>query len=718
MIRPHTVRVNALRPGGLTQTALATLTLLLAAQASLGATFSWDAGDGFWATAGNWSPVGPPGIGDVARLGNLPGVDNTDVALSANAAVGELRITDGMTFGNKDHTFSVIGDTYLSGLNLVPIGGGGTSYRHSRIFIRPTAAPVQFSTDDLVVSDEGRVRLYEGGVVEVRNRLTIDSVSDVYGEGTIRFVDTGTVLVNNGEIAPTDAMVLDNYNDGLLDLDGTTGNGRLSLDWGGEHLTINGGSLADTFSGEILIDGDASLTMNLAAPWEADQNSTIRFGRNNNGISPEAAVLGGVAATLGGLVEVPYGTHGRVNAPVTYAETATVEVLENATFELTNDTQIDGGTFTVLEDASVYFDGPTDMRGGAFTTPSQLSSEGAVRLNGPTVWRGDVVVNGVALQNGDATVSGLTTINAGVFDMDGGGSTEWDINSALTVTADSIDSTIDNTFNGAIDVGGGVLGGLAINLTGGFDQWVMAGEMSLRYGGPFSVNRLAGSPVRITGDLEADGHVGVTADMVLASGSATTFADADTSLRVRGSTVVEAGAVFAGDGELFNHATGDLTLGDGLNASGLSVRNAGLLRVGDSPGGAIVESYEALEAALWEIEIGGHAAISEHDLLTVVGGPVLLDGLLEVLLIDIGGGLFLPEIGDEFTVLTSLNPISGLFVNNPVSFAAGQQYHWDVVYDPHTVTLVLANITDGVPEPSAAVLLLVGGSFTGIWARR
>lgn len=85
--------------------------LLLFLSSSQGANFSWDAGNGLWNSAGNWSPAGPPDLADVARIGDLPGVSNNRVFLNQNDAVDSLLLADGMTFSNQDHTFNVIGDT-------------------------------------------------------------------------------------------------------------------------------------------------------------------------------------------------------------------------------------------------------------------------------------------------------------------------------------------------------------------------------------------------------------------------------------------------------------------------------------------------------------------------------------------------------------------------------------------------------------------------------
>ena len=123
---------------------------------------------------------------------------------------------------------------------------------------------------------------------------------------------------------------------------------------------------------------------------------------------------------------------------------------------------------------------------------------------------------------------------------------------------------------------------------------------------------------------------------------------------------------------------------------------------------AAVDEFENTADGTWLVEIGGYLAGNEHDLLLVTGGNAILDGQIEVDLIDAGAGLFLPEIGDEFSMLTSLAPVLGAFANDPVSFANGQTFHWDVVHNPNDVTLVLEQITGVVPEPTTLLLSVAG----------
>ena len=53
-----------------------------------------------------------------------------------------------------------------------------------------------------------------------------------------------------------------------------------------------------------------------------------------------------------------------------------------------------------------------------------------------------------------------------------------------------------------------------------------------------------------------------------------------------------------------------------------------------------------------------------------------------------------------------LGGVTGDFIDDPVSMAAGKTFHWLVKYNPNDVTLLLANIT--VPEPTSTALAVLG----------
>ena len=77
---------------------------------------SWNTGDGSWYTASNWTPHGVPGVNDVIRIGNLPGVQNSTVSLTApGAGYDFLEISGGMTLDMNGGELVSFEDAYITG---------------------------------------------------------------------------------------------------------------------------------------------------------------------------------------------------------------------------------------------------------------------------------------------------------------------------------------------------------------------------------------------------------------------------------------------------------------------------------------------------------------------------------------------------------------------------------------------------------------------------
>ena len=95
-------------------------------------------------------------------------------------------------------------------------------------------------------------------------------------------------------------------------------------------------------------------------------------------------------------------------------------------------------------------------------------------------------------------------------------------------------------------------------------------------------------------------------------------------------------------------------------------------------------------SSVLDIEIAG---VGDADLL-VVNGTATLAGTLNVTLIDSGGGPFVPNVGDMFTILTATSPITTMF-DEPVlpSSAGGFDVDWLVHYNVLDVTLEVASVT-------------------------
>ncbi len=105
-----------------------------------------------------------------------------------------------------------------------------------------------------------------------------------------------------------------------------------------------------------------------------------------------------------------------------------------------------------------------------------------------------------------------------------------------------------------------------------------------------------------------------------------------------------------GDSGTFNFTGGTLsaeTVGFSL------VNNGGTIAPGNSPGMTHVMGDLVLNSGTLEIEVGG-TGMGDYDKL-VVDGETTLGGTLKVVPFDLGGGLYVPALGDTFLLMASQN---------------------------------------------------------------
>ena len=659
----------------------------------------WNTGSGNWSDASNWNPNLLPGITEIARIGILPAATDAVVTLDQDTVVGGLQISNGMRLRTNGHNMQTVFDTYIT--------GGNTHFSTLRI------EDSIFGTRDLISS--GSVNL-SSGTLNVSRLLEMETDSIMLGHGVVNLSrDGGIAFNNNGTILTLNspALVFNQLGTGLMDLDGTLGEGELICRGNviPESISFHGTQLADAFSGKINLGTGCLLNMDFSQGWTADANAEINFWGNDLQAAP--AILQGGDWALNGALNMRRdalrgnGT-GRVESNTVMGGTASVRVESDNTLEFAGNVTIGGGQFLLLEDAQLDFLGNTLIQGGTFETYSELASEGSIHLNGLTAWDGSISVQGNIRQNGNAIVSGATTIDAGILDMDGNGNSNWTISAPLTINVNGLDSTISNSFDGTMSIAGGLSPQLTINLNQPTDHWTMAGDLNLANALNVGVNRIQGSRMRLTGNMSVDGMVGIGSDLTVGNSATISFADANTQLFTSGVTLIESNAEFLGEGQWINSTSGDLTLSDGVSMDNVYLQNYGALRIGSEAGIVDVIGFENLASGTLHIDIGGYAVGDDFDLLMVSGGQAILDGWLDVRLLDIGDGVFTPQLGDEFTILTSLDGVFGTFGNDPVSFADGRWYQWQVLYNSHDVTLRLDSIA-GVPEPASGMILLASG---------
>lgn len=675
------------------------------------ANWHWNALSGAWDDGANWlSGATPPDDAHVL-LGSLVGVQNATVTLEeiAHYTIADLTITDGMTLRTNGGYFHVTGDTILSGSNTVPGPFGTQQIFASRMLVEPVKGE-SFRTHNLTLNSGARMDFVGQAFARIEDLATIGAGSRVGGLGYLDMLGGGTTLVNDGVIRGSEGlgMRLRQLGGGLYDLDGLSGDGELDLsEAGGVALHVNGTALADTFSGVITLAMGSDLYMNLSEGWTADANSEIRV--EGFHVPLQAAHIAGGAATIGGLINV-VGPLAAINVAPTSIDllpslNVALEQGGHATFGThTSEVTVHGGEYHLGAGSTLRFFGDITVLGGHFIaeTDDFLNS---VNFFDASTWNGDVVIDGLGYFHEDVTVSGATTIDARALAMDGWGDSVWNIQSSLVIDAGRID-LLGNTFGSEMHIAGGFSSRLEINLDDPNEAWTMAGSMEIEGNAAFALERLAGSRMILTGALTMDsGRARIGADLSLESGSIITIGAPTAILTVTGDTSVQAGAVFSGAGTLLN-SSADLLLHDGADLADIGLRNAGTLLIGDGAGTAAVDRLELTDNSLWIVDFLPDDAGATHDLLIVTGGGATLDGLIEVNVAWPLSASDLPAPGEEYTILTALGGVTGLFKNDPVStHASGLTLEWSVIYHENSVALRLDAV---VPTPGSGALAALG----------
>lgn len=658
----------------------------------------WASGSGEWTDPFRWSPFGPPAEVETARLGFSPLASNAFVDLNTSDTIAGLQINDGMVLDTNGFRLVVNGDTVVSDRNEPP----GPVVWTSRLRVANGIALTDFRTHNLVITNGARVESSGSPIMQINGTLSTNTDTAFRGNGSLNFdSDTGPAIVNNGMIsAYGGTLVLNQLGDARFDLDGVLGQGRLWMNtFDNNTMIVNGTELTDDFSGVIFLVSGTSLYMNLDNGWVADASSTIDMAGGASG-QTEPGLIAGSDLTIGGLVKVR-GFQGRLNvasSSVTIQSSATFDVAGDDSIYFQTQTTVEGGDFI---GGRIVFEGPTRLEGGTFSTPSISSTDGQIYFGGATTYVGEIVISGNATQHGDATVLSTSSITADVFDMDGGGTTVWNINAPLTVTAGAIDD-FGGSFAGEFHIGSNFLAALTVILDGPAENWNMAGEISLIGNELGYISRLNGSPVVIDGIVRLpSARAQINADAHFRDGSVIDLTGESASLRMSGVTTVMPGVAFSGVGSFRNGPAGEMTIESTANLQQVGLVNQGLLHI-DGPGYVFVDRFENTETGTLVLELAGTLPGVSSDLLITTDGPATLAGTLDLRLYGDGAAQYTPEVGNSFIVLASHDGIVGTFDSVPDTLAGGDLYEWSVTYGTNNVTVELIGIQDNIAPCSLA----------------
>lgn len=178
--------------------------------------------------------------------------------------------------------------------------------------------------------------------------------------------------------------------------------------------------------------------------------------------------------------------------------------------------------------------------------------------------------------------------------------------------------------------------------------------------------------------VDIRGEAGARAQLSLSEGS--------TLWVFGGTTAHDHGVISVADTSVLDTQFLDLD-GGRLTGSGLvraEIENRfGVVAPGDPVGTLMVEGiFATRENATVEIDLGGTIGGEQHDVLEI-DGITVLRGTLDVRLVDLGNGVFQPQPGDTFEIISATEDISGEFTD----LALPSGFDWAVHYDAFSVSL-------------------------------
>jgi hypothetical protein len=148
-------------------------------------------------------------------------------------------------------------------------------------------------------------------------------------------------------------------------------------------------------------------------------------------------------------------------------------------------------------------------------------------------------------------------------------------------------------------------------------------------------------------------------------------------------------STFTASGGFIQTATAELY---GVGNLGGNVQNAGTVHPGTSAGVLTVDgAFVQQSTGRLAIEIGGYSKGSQYDSLAV-SGVAILNGILDVSLLDLAGGMFAPQAGDSFEILTAGGGVLGVFTSLLLPSLSGGLLWQELQYGPNSIVLSIGGI--------------------------
>lgn len=401
-------------------------------------------------------------------------------------------------------------------------------------------------------------------------------------------------------------------------------------------LTRTGSGIFNHTGGTVRVDNNGS----------ADFNTSYAFGGPAQSTQPRLVIEGGSAATVttGFSVGDAAGTHGQ----------AAVQGVGTS------------GRSTLLG---------TEGGAGADLHVGRFGSGGlSIEDGGYVKILDDTQIGTEAGSYGVLSVLGTTEVSPGQFER-----------AELDVTGRGAQSSLDvgRGGHGILTVGQGGL----VRVGGNVNAGTLAGSLGEIY--VYTAENGLPAELEIAGNLNLGG-AGEAVMYLYDNGSVTANQlnlGANSTLHMSGG-LLTLDTLDADDG-IANLTGGevdvDTVIGD-VNFDSVT------LTPGDSPGLMEIEGSAVLNNTILEIEIGGTSAISEYDVLQI-SGSAIIDGTLDIQLYDLGQGTFAPEAGDQFSILTADEGLSGRFSSltyDPLPKGLA----WDITYNQDEIQLRVISLFD------------------------
>ncbi len=632
------------------------------------------------------------------RIGS-GGIGQMDIAAGSTVTSGFSAI--GMFGGSGVVNVDGVGATWSAGVVNVGMGGNGqlnvTGGAELNASITTSAKLGNGLTTDfagignVVVSGVGTT-VNAGGV-----SLGVGNISTMTVSGGAVVTTTGSVSVGIGDTAD-------------LTIDGSTWNNGNTTFVGNGSLSVTSGS---TFSSLSLISGTgAPSTVTFQGPNTQVDITNVTIGKTG---TSSLSVTNGVVMNSK-IVEIGVGADSSaiISGPTTNWTLTEVNRFAPGTLTVGAGDQI--GTF--FSSGAVYKTGSLSIENGSSVTTEDMyvgrtrTGLGTLNISGPGAtldagsqtsddtyigYLGDGVVNvtnGATFDSGRVFVGrfGIRNLLRGELNVIGPSST-WNANGFAYVGFNN------NNSNQPFQSGSLFFSEGTVNITGGAtasSTGLVVGDRRLSKG----VINIDGAGTQMSVGLNGVqiGHL-----ETFISGFGTSFEGAGFvnvsnggQLNVTGDIHVDAGTldllngtvtastVFV-EGERLDDGATVVLSGDGtINANVMN--SGGFITPGHSAGALVINGdFTQLSDGTLDIELGGLLQGTEHDFLNV-SGIAMLDGTLDISLIDPGTGLFSPVLGDSFNILTATDGVSGRFVGLNFPALPGG-LGWGVTYGPNTVSL-------------------------------